>query len=204
MSPERAPARRIVTLQVFDHGELRRVEAEEGTTVREALLGAGISPYAELTRRLNCGGRGLCATCGVRVIDPAPAPTHWHDRLAAAWGYPRLSCQIEVRANLAIALVDKIVWGARVSRASAFRFDRALLASAVATPLAMGLLFEVAITLFPARTPEGNGLMPIGQAGFALIVGSLVGLFAAWRAGRPVASRSAREKRAKADRDVRS
>ena len=186
MSHARTPGRRQVTLQVWGHGAVRNVEAEEGTTVREALLEAGISPYARLTRRLNCGGRGLCATCGVRVLDPAPSPTHWHDRLAAAWGYPRLSCQLAVKEGLAVALVDKIVWGARTPRPSApFRLGRALLAFAIITPLAMALLYAVAITLFPARTPDGHALMPIGQAGFALFVGPLVGTLAASRASRP-------------------
>jgi ferredoxin len=78
------------------------------------LLDHGLSPYAPLTQHLNCGGRGLCATCGVRFEGEAPPPTHWHDRLAARYGYPRLSCQIAVTRDLDVRLLpDKTIWGAR-------------------------------------------------------------------------------------------
>ncbi|HMQ35539.1 MAG TPA: 2Fe-2S iron-sulfur cluster-binding protein [Chloroflexaceae bacterium] len=82
--------------------------------LRRALLMAGLSPYAALTRRLNCGGRGLCATCGVWLEEGARAPAHWHDRLAAQFGYPRLSCQITVTHDMLVRLVtDKRIWGRR-------------------------------------------------------------------------------------------
>ena len=90
----------------------RAVDVAAGTVLRDALLGAGLSPYAAVTRRANCGGRGLCATCGV-WLRPAPAPTHWHDRLAEAWGYPRLSCQVTVEGDLDVEVPDKVVWGRR-------------------------------------------------------------------------------------------
>ncbi|MFC7070688.1 2Fe-2S iron-sulfur cluster-binding protein [Halobaculum lipolyticum] len=92
---------------------------EPGVPLRDALLaadgdeGVDLSPYADATERLNCGGRGLCATCGVRVID-GPEASHWHDRLAERFGYPRLSCQVTVREPMTVALVtDKRVWGGR-------------------------------------------------------------------------------------------
>ena len=93
-------------------GAVRRWDVERGAVLRDALLAAGVSPYAALTRRANCGGRGLCATCGV-WIEPAPAPVHWHDRAASAWGYPRLSCQVTVERDLAVEVPDKVVWGRR-------------------------------------------------------------------------------------------
>ncbi|MBL9107365.1 MAG: hypothetical protein JNL82_41125 [Myxococcales bacterium] len=31
------------------------------------------------------------------------------------------------------------------------------------------LLYAIAITLYPARTPDGHGLMPIGQVAFAVL-----------------------------------
>ena len=87
------------TLTVTDRaGTVRQWSAADGATLRDALLAEGVSPYVALTERANCGGRGLCATCGVWV-RPAPAPVHWHDRLAADWGYPRLSCQIAVERD---------------------------------------------------------------------------------------------------------
>jgi ferredoxin len=87
--------------------------AERGVNLRRLLLEHGLSPYTRVTERLNCGGRGLCATCGVRFDDP-PEPTHWHDRLAARFGYPRLSCQITVEEDTTVELVeDKRIWGGR-------------------------------------------------------------------------------------------
>lgn len=101
------------TLTVTDReGARHTVHAEAGATLRGALLVAGLSPYTALTSRANCGGRGLCATCGVWV-RPAPEPTHWHDRLAADWGYPRLSCQMVVEHDLEVEIPEKVVWGKR-------------------------------------------------------------------------------------------
>jgi Na+-transporting NADH:ubiquinone oxidoreductase subunit NqrF len=44
-------------------------------------------------------------------------PRHWHDRLAARFGYPRLSCQVTVEDDLLVELPDKLVWGSRDSEA---------------------------------------------------------------------------------------
>ena len=97
------------------------LRVRRGTVLRDALLAADrstepvpdLSPYASATERLNCGGRGLCATCGVRVVE-GPAATHWHDRLAERFGYPRLSCQVTVDGPMTVALVtNKRVWGGR-------------------------------------------------------------------------------------------
>lgn len=85
-----------------------------GANLRQALLDHGLSPYAVLTQRANCGGRGLCATCGVWFEAGEPAPSHWHDELAARFAYPRLSCQITVNADMIIRLLaDKHIWGKR-------------------------------------------------------------------------------------------
>ena len=90
------------------------LDVERGSVLRDVLLDAGYSPYTNLTERANCGGRGLCATCGVRVVDGESPPTHWHDRLAARFGYPRLSCQLRVDGPMVVELVeDKRVWGGR-------------------------------------------------------------------------------------------
>ena len=96
-----------------DGAERRVLSVPCGTVLRDALLDAGLSPYTRYTERLNCGGRGLCATCGVRVRDGEHDPDHWHDRLAARFGYPRLSCQMRVTADLTITIPDKRVWGER-------------------------------------------------------------------------------------------
>lgn len=101
-----------VSLVVVDDGDRTELAVEPGRNLRRVLLEADLSPYATATSRLNCGGRGLCATCGVRLRD-GPPPDHWHDRLAARFGYPRLSCQVTVDGPMTVELVDKLVWGSR-------------------------------------------------------------------------------------------
>jgi ferredoxin len=101
-------------VRVLIDDEERLLTVPHGANLRRALLEAGISPYAPLPRRVNCGGRGLCATCGVWVEAGEPAPLHWHDRAAAAFGYPRLSCQMRVDADMTVRiLTEKVIWGAR-------------------------------------------------------------------------------------------
>jgi len=102
-----------ITVETPD-GERHEVTAEPGAVLRDVLLAAGLSPHGRYARRVNCGGRGLCATCGVRPADP-PDPDHWHDDLADRFGYPRLSCQLRVRDGMAVRLLDKRVWGSRAS-----------------------------------------------------------------------------------------
>lgn len=86
------------------------IHLEKGTNLREALLERDVPVYGTVSKRANCGGRGLCSTCTVEV-EPAPEPTHWHDRAALEFGYPRLSCCITVEEPLTVRLLDKHVWG---------------------------------------------------------------------------------------------
>lgn len=99
-----------VPLTVHADGETTTVEVDRGTILRDALLEEGFSVYGTVSSRLNCGGRGLCSTCTVEV-DPAPEPVHWHDAAAVRFGYPRLSCCIEVNEPMTVRLLDKHVWG---------------------------------------------------------------------------------------------
>ena len=99
-----------VPVTVVTDDEENVVWLERGETLRDALLERGFSVYGTVSRHINCGGRGLCATCTVEV-DPTPEPTHWHDAAAARFGYPRLSCQIDVEEPLRVELLDKYVWG---------------------------------------------------------------------------------------------
>jgi len=99
---------------VVHHGDTTdMLTVDTGTVLREALRAADISPHSRAGRRLNCGGRGLCATCGVCVLDDNPAPEHWHDDLAARFGYPRLSCQLRLTGSMEIRIPEKRVWGGR-------------------------------------------------------------------------------------------
>jgi len=103
-----------VPLTVIDGEETVELDVPRGANLRETLLDADLSPYTAVTERANCGGRGLCATCGVRIRGSDPAAAHWHDRLADRFGYPRLSCQLTVEGPLTVELDDeKRIWGAR-------------------------------------------------------------------------------------------
>lgn len=86
------------------------IEIERGRTLRDALLERDFPVYGTVSKHANCGSRGLCATCTVEV-DPAPEPTHWHDAAAVRFGYPRLSCCLDVEEPMTVRLLDKHVWG---------------------------------------------------------------------------------------------
>ncbi|MEZ4589564.1 MAG: 2Fe-2S iron-sulfur cluster-binding protein [Chloroflexota bacterium] len=102
-----------VTLTVLNGVERHELPVPVGSNLRQVLLNHALSPYAALTQRANCGGRGLCATCGV-WLEEAPTPSHWHDKLAHQFGYPRLSCQITVDRDLTVSLIpEKWIWGGR-------------------------------------------------------------------------------------------
>jgi ferredoxin len=98
------------------------LEVEHGANLRRVLLDAGYSPYTDITKRLNCGGNGICATCGVWIETNVPPAVHWHDKLADDFGYPRLSCQITLIEDMTIRMVDKWLWGDRdATRARYFK-----------------------------------------------------------------------------------
>jgi ferredoxin len=113
LGADRSPMSDTVTVVVVTDGGETELTVQRGRTLRDVLREAGLSPYTALTERANCGGRGLCATCGVR-LDSDSAPDHWHDGLAERFGYPRLSCQVTVDRDLRVRLVeDKLIWGGR-------------------------------------------------------------------------------------------
>lgn len=99
-----------VSLTVRTGTEEATIDVVPGRNLREVLLEHCFDVYGSVSWRLNCGGRGLYGTCGVR-FEESPEPTHWHDRAAARWGHPRLSCQVAVESDLIVELVEKVVWG---------------------------------------------------------------------------------------------
>jgi ferredoxin len=102
-------------VRVHDGEQWHEFDASAGANLRRLLLRHDLSPYTRWTKHVHCGGRGLCATCGVRIVE-APAPTHWHDQLAARYGDPRLSCRVTIDRPLTVCLLpDKRVWGVRRS-----------------------------------------------------------------------------------------
>ena len=106
-----------ITITYIKDGKTTLLEVSKGCNLRRALINAGLSPYTEYTEKLNCGGMGICATCGVWVHEPAPEPVHWHDKIAKSHGYPRLSCQIHVNEPLTVEEVkDKKLWGLRAMK----------------------------------------------------------------------------------------
>lgn len=128
------------TLSVETQGKTHRLEVLHGANLRKALLENGFSPYALLAQTFNCGGRGLCATCGIWLkfsdspVSPntslsdelpnsslsgiEPEPVHWHDKAAQRFRYPRLSCQIKITSDLTVRIIDdKKMWGKRKPKA---------------------------------------------------------------------------------------
>ena len=99
-----------IPVTVISGDEQTTIEVERGATLQDALLQRGFPVYGTVSQYANCGGRGLCSTCTVEV-DPAPEPTHWHDAAAVRFGYPRLSCCIEVDRPLTVRLLEKHIWG---------------------------------------------------------------------------------------------
>ena len=103
-----------VQLTIIRDQRVEEVTVERGANLRRTLLANGFSPYTNITQNLNCGGRGLCATCGVLIKSGEPEPTHWHDKIGKSWGYPRLSCQITIDAPMTVKIMtDKRIWGQR-------------------------------------------------------------------------------------------
>jgi ferredoxin len=103
----------LCRLSIWRDDEEIVLHVPAGANLREVLLDHDLSPYARFTEGLNCGGRGLCATCGVWV-DEGPEAVQWHDRLAQRFGYPRLACQITIERDTAVRLAtDKLIWRGR-------------------------------------------------------------------------------------------
>lgn len=108
-----------VTVETVDKTVI--IQANTGDNLRMLLLNNGLSPYGTWSKLANCGGRGLCATCGIIPIKGVHKPANWHDKLAAEYRYPRLSCQIKVQQDMHIQLIsDKVMWGKRIKKATGY------------------------------------------------------------------------------------
>lgn len=101
----------LISIQVWDQDQMIELSVPQGVKLRTALLNNGLSPYGPYTQKVNCRGNGICATCGILPMAGVPKAEHWHDKLAAQFGYPRLSCQIRINAPMSIRLItDKGIW----------------------------------------------------------------------------------------------
>jgi hypothetical protein len=65
-----------------------------------------------------------------------------------------------------------------------FRWLRAVIAFVVAGGIALPVLYGIAMTISPNRTPDGHPTMPIGQVAFALFGAPIVGIIVGWLVGR--------------------
>lgn len=102
-----------VEVKVNYDGKSSILETTVGTNLRKLLMENKLSPYSKLNQKINCGGNGICATCGVFIIKNNPKPKHWHDWLASKFYYPRLSCQIIIEQPMEIEIPQKLIWGSR-------------------------------------------------------------------------------------------
>jgi ferredoxin len=103
-----------IPVTVREDGEETVIEAERGAILRDVLRSNGVDVYGSVSRVTNCGGRGLCGTCGVRIegADGTAVPAAGlHDAAAKRWGYLRLSCRIRVTEPMTVELVEKVLWG---------------------------------------------------------------------------------------------
>jgi uncharacterized 2Fe-2S/4Fe-4S cluster protein (DUF4445 family) len=91
---------------IFIRSENRTISAAPGQTLLEALVGAGV------LLRADCGGKGRCGKCVVRVIEPANAGDTTGasgqeilSREQVDSGY-RLGCRVKVNAEMTIDIPD--------------------------------------------------------------------------------------------------
>jgi len=99
-----------IPVTVIDGDDEGVIEVPSGTVLRDALGAHGFGVYGSVSRVANCGGRGICGTCGVRIREEVPA-AGIHDAAAERWGYPRLSCRIRVTEPMTVELLEKVMWG---------------------------------------------------------------------------------------------
>ena len=89
------------------------LQAERGTTLRTALLQAGVTPHNGRAALINCRGLGTCGTCAVQVKG-AVEPGQWTQQERLRLHFPphsppgnlqlRLACQVRRHLSLACLL----------------------------------------------------------------------------------------------------
>jgi len=72
----------------------KNVRAGPLTNIRSVAVLAGITLHNGAAKVLNCGGKGLCGTCRVKVEPQAAlTPPNRRERLRGCTGPDRLACQ---------------------------------------------------------------------------------------------------------------
>ena len=85
----------------------RTLMAPPGANLREALLASDVTvyPFLHAVFPLNCGGRGLCGTCRVKVTageDNLSPRTGAEARKLRKRPDLRLACQISVKGDVSL------------------------------------------------------------------------------------------------------
>ncbi|KAI3424813.1 hypothetical protein D9Q98_008199 [Chlorella vulgaris] len=97
----------------------RLVRVPHGTTLRTALLEAGLTPHNGQSKLINCRGLGTCGTCAVEVVGQLDPPA-WTTRERLRLNFPphcppgnrrlRLACQVACQSDLRVIKRSKF-WG---------------------------------------------------------------------------------------------
>lgn len=98
----------------------KRIECERGAVLRDVLLDAGETPHNGRTRKLNCGGNGVCGTCAVRVEGGASEIRQREKlRLLSPPHHPnrglRLACRLRVMDDVRVEKYPGY-WGQHADR----------------------------------------------------------------------------------------
>ena len=98
--------------------EGRVLQVDDGTSLRQALFDAGLTPHNGNSRWFNCKGFGTCGTCAVQIVGAVSPPSV---RERARLSFPphtvesnlRLACQVAVKSDLTVIKHDGF-WGQQV------------------------------------------------------------------------------------------
>lgn len=89
----------------------RTVQAQQASTLRTAMLQAGVTPHNGRATLINCRGLGTCGTCAVEVQGPVE-PQQWTTQERLRLAFPphappgnrrlRLACQVGLHCHDAV------------------------------------------------------------------------------------------------------
>lgn len=89
----------IMNIEVLAGGKRYRFQSEAGTSLKDCLLKAGILDGAE------CGGRGICGKCAVKVRSGTLAPVEGDESFLMTRGDGKvLACQSLIREDVVIEI----------------------------------------------------------------------------------------------------
>ncbi|EFN53082.1 hypothetical protein CHLNCDRAFT_15141, partial [Chlorella variabilis] len=98
----------------------RQLQAQRGSTLRTALLEAGVTPHNGRATLINCRGLGTCGTCAVEVRGQVEPP-QWTTQEQLRLNFPphappgnqqlRLACQVACEGDLVVVVKRSGFWG---------------------------------------------------------------------------------------------